>query len=38
VGHGRIRAVVPSLDADRALTGDIEAIVGLIDDGAFDFT
>ena len=38
VAHARIRAVVPSLDADRALTRDIEAIVGLIDDGQFDLT
>ncbi|BCS33955.1 histidine ammonia-lyase [Luteitalea sp. TBR-22] len=31
----RIRAVVPPLVADRPLTADIEAIVGLIEDGAF---
>ena len=37
-GHARIRAVVPPLDADRPLTGDLEAIDRLIEDGTLGIT
>jgi histidine ammonia-lyase len=34
--HRRIRAVVPHLEADRALHRDVEAVCGLVDDGALE--